>query len=402
MRTQSALSLYRFFHRTLPMYHSLTFYYASSSLQDGTTDQPLPLNVPGQLQPSHEWLKIEHSQHQQWISQLMYDYETSYCYDVQGFVDLQRLTSAFDPFYVDFTPMLLMSSKLFYSQLTGFNARTSLPGLSLDCGESARFPPLEWQKMTTMYSGSFTQEYAGLPQLLARFVAWFKFSKLYCSFYVRKVNLEEDGRVSETFSNRLLCYWLRNRSFAAQIQGVYTPYMEPTHNEVHNHLKRLKEHINRMKTVSQSDLIVELNCFIHHWVSAWNLNIRWSTLMYCEDRLRRLLQRWAKRRHPNKGWGWICHKYWRVGPTASKCIFWLWLLSNMRPPSKMRTVMRSNLKAQLVNLVQMRLCDCVSEVSSFTNWQFFCMESRQGLLPYTVMCVKKWRKSRSFDSFLLY
>lgn len=384
------------------MYNSLTFYYSNSSLQDGTIDQSLPLNVPGQLQTSHDWLKIEHFQHQQWISQLMHDYEQSYCYDVQAFVDLKQLTNAFDPFYVEFTPMLLMSSKLFYSQLTVFNARTILPGLSLDFGESPRFQPLEWQKVTTMTSGSVIPDYAVLPQLLSRFVAWFKFAKLYFSFYVRKVNLEEDGRVSETFSNRLVCHWLRDRSFVAQIQGVHTPYMEPTHNEVHNHLKRLKEHINRMKAVSQSALIGELNSFIHQWVSSWNLHIRWSTLMYCEDRLRRLLQRWAKRRHPNKGWGWVCQKYWRVGSTASKCIFWLFLLSDVRQSSKMRPVMCSNLKAQLGNLIQRCLGDCVSEVSSFTNWQFFCMESREGLLPYTVIPLKKWRKSRSFDSFLLY
>jgi hypothetical protein len=379
------------------MYNSLTFYYSNFPLKDTTTNQPLPLNVVGQLQTIHEWLKIEHSQHQQWTSSLMQDYETSHCYDMQTFVGHKQPTSV-DPFLVRFTPILWMSSKLVYSQLTMCHTRAMFPALSLNVSGSLSTQPIDWPKFTTLYSESFAQDREVLQQLLSRFIAWFTFSKLYFSFYVRKVNLEEDGRLSDTFSNRLVCHWLRGRCFASYIQGSYSPYMAPTHTEVHNHLKNVKDRLNRMKTVPQSALIFELNSCIHTWISAWDLSIRWSTLTYCEDRLRRLLQRWAKRRHPNKGWGWVCHKYWRVGPTASKCIFWLWLLSTVYASSKPRLT----LKAQLVNLVQTRLADTVSEVSSFTNCQFFCMESRAGLLPYTVRSFKKWRKSRSLEHFLLY
>jgi hypothetical protein len=380
------------------MYNSLTFYYSNSSLKDNTTDQALSFNVPGQLQMAQDWLKIEHSQHQQWTSNLMHDYEMNYCYDMQAFVDRRRPTNSVDPFLVEFTPCVLMSSKFFYLQLTSYHAQSIFPGLHFVCPESLGFQVFEWQNFTTMYRNSLTHDSELLPQLLSRFVAWFKFSKLSFSFYVRKFMLEEDGRVSDTFSNRLMCHWLRTRCCASHIQVLHAPYMAPTPTEVHTHLKRLKEHLNRMKTVSQADLIAELNPFIHDWLSVWDLSIRWATLTYCEDRLRRLLQRWAKRRHPNKGWGWVCQKYWRVGPTASKYIFWLGVLSNVCAASNIRTT----LKAHLVNLVQMHLGDCGSEVSSFTNWQFVCMDAKEGLLPYTVMSFKQWRKSRSFEHFLLY
>lgn len=386
------------------MYNSLTFYYSHSRLNEDTTTQsfPFPLNVSGQRQVSNEWLKKEHFQHHQWTSTLMRDYETSYCYDVHAFVDPNRPTISVDPFYVDFTPILVMSSKLLYSQVTSWHTHTMFPGLTPDVSEAPSFQPFEWQKCTKLYSGSFAQEPQVLQQLLPRFVAWFKFSKLYFSFYVRTSTLEEDGRISETFSNRLVCHWFRSRCFAAQSQRLHAPFMGPTQVEVQTHLKRVKEYTTRMKTVSQGVLICELNSFIHHWVSAWELNIRWPNLTYCEDRLRRFLQRWAKRRHPNKGWGWVCHKYWRVGVTATKYIFWLGLFSNVWDSAQTRTVMRSALKEQLVKLVKLRLIECVSEVSSFTNWQFFCMDSREGLFSYTVMPLKKWRKSRSFDYFLLY
>lgn len=385
------------------MYNSLTFYYPNFNLKDGITDPCLNLNVPLQLENSNEWLKTEHLQHQQWASNVMRGYETSYCYEVQTFVVPKVLTVMSDPFYFEFTPALGMSSKLLYSQLTGSNTQSIFPGFMQDLSNSKGFQWLDWQKFTALDADSFTCDRQPLQQLVPKFVAWVNFYKLYLSFYVRKVILEEDGRVSETFSNRLVCQWLGGRRFESQSQGLNTPFIGPTQTEVHNHLKQLKEHINRMKAVSQATLIYDLNSVINHWVSAWGLNIRWSTLSYCEDRLRRLLQRWAKRRHPNKGWGWVSHKYWRVGPSATKCVFWLCLLKNIYASSKKQTIMSSSFKAQLVKLFQMRLYDSVSvETSSFNHWQFCCVESKENLLPHTVMPLKKWRKSRSFDYFLLY
>lgn len=385
------------------MYNSLTFYYSNYNLKDGITDRCLNLNVPWQLEKSNEWLKTEHLQHQQWTSHVMRDYETSYRYEVHTFVTSKVLTFMPDPFYFEFTPALEMSSKLLYSQLTGYHTQSIFPGFIQDLSNSRGFQLLDWQKFTTLDADSFTRDPQPLQQLLPKFVAWFTFYKLYLSFYVRKVSLEEDGRVSEVFSNRLICHWLGSRRFESQSQGLNTPFIGPTQSEVHNHLKQLKEHINRMKAVSQATLIYDLNSVITRWVLVWGFNIRWSTLSYCEDRLRRLLQRWAKRRHPNKGWGWVCHKYWRLGPIATKCVFWLCLLNNVYDSSKKQNIMPSSLKVQLVKLFQMRLYDSVSvETSSFNHWQFFCVESKENLLPYTVMPLKKWRKSRSSDYFLLY
>jgi hypothetical protein len=69
-QSQSDLSIYQFFYPIFPMYNSLTFYYSNFSLKDSPTDLSLLLNVPGQIQTNQEWLKVEHAQHQEWISTL--------------------------------------------------------------------------------------------------------------------------------------------------------------------------------------------------------------------------------------------------------------------------------------------------------------------------------------------
>lgn len=389
------------------MYNSLNFYYPSFSLMDSTTEGVFPLNVPWQLTNSNDWLKAEHFQHQQCTAIITRDYETNYCYEMQAFVVPQRSTSLVDPLYLEFTSILLMSSKLAYSQLTGSQTRSIFPGLVQTFSGSKGFQPFEWQSFLRIYSELCTPHYHSVQQLLVRYVAWVNFSKQYLSFYVRTATLEEDGRLSDTFSNHLISEWLGGRWLGPKSQELKAPFNGPTQVEVQNHLKHVKERISRIKAVSQATLISDLNLFINHWVSTWGLTVGWSTLSYCEDRLRRLLQRWAKRRHPNKGWGWVCNKYWRVSPNATKCVFWLGLFSNVESFANQSNGAQLSLslsfKSQLVKLFKARLSECVSvETSSFNHWQFFCAESRENLVPYTVMSLRKWRKSRSFDYFLVY
>jgi hypothetical protein len=383
------------------MYKSLTFYYSNSSQKEDSLERAIDLNVPWQLQMSNEWLEMEHFQHQQWATTVTRDYESSYGYEVQGFVNSTLLSSDSEAVDVAYTPMLLTSSKLFYSQLTICHSRSMFPGLLSPLSVCLKFQPFDCQKYMSTSAKLFMSEQQQLQQLLPKFVAWFKFSKLYLSFYLRKVSLEEDARLSETFSNPLICHWLATRCFAVPNQGVYAPFMEPTQVDIHTHLTDVKERISRMKAMSQFALICSLNVLIKHWVSAWGLYIRWSTLTYCEDRLKRFLQRWAKRRHPNKGWGWVCHKYWRSDPSAKKYVFWLRVLHHMYASPQMRA--DPSFTNSLVKLFQTNLFDFgSSESSSFTDWQFCCSDSGESLFPYSVMPLKKWRKSRSFEYFLLY
>lgn len=383
------------------MYNSLTFYYSNSDLNEGLHDQTFTLNSLWQLQTSTPWLEKEHFQHQQWTTTITHDYESSYASEVQAFVSSKPALSVFETLGLDFAVVLMNSSKLLYSQLTICENRSMFPGLLHHRLLSLKFQPLGYQKCTANLVKSGVSVNSELKLLLARFVAWFKFSKSYLSFYVRKINLEEDGRMSDTFSNRLVCHWLSNKSFMSSMDGVYVPFMEPTQSEVYKHLNHLKERIQRMKAMSQFDLISTLNSIINYWVLVWGLYMRGSILIYCEVRLKRLLQRWAKRRHPNKGWGWVCHKYWRGAPSSKRYVFWLWMLRNLSPFSK--KCVDSSVKSSLVNVCQTALNECTHlESTSFMNWQFFCNDSKEVLIPYTVLPFKKWRKSRSFEYFLLY
>lgn len=383
------------------MYKSLTFYYSNSNRKEDSLDRSIDLNVPWQLQMSNEWLEREHFQHQQWATTVTRDYENSYCYEVQSFVNSNLLSSGSATIDMAYTPILLTSSKLLYLQLTICQNRSMFPRLLNPLSAYLKFQPLDCQKYMPTSAKLFSSEHQDLKQLLSKFVAWFKFSKRYLSFYLRKISLEEDARMSETFSNPLICHWLATPDFPSPSQGIYAPFMEPTQAEIHKHLTYVKERISRMKAMSQFALIWSLNLLINHWVSTWGLYIRWSTLNYCEDRLKRFLQRWAKRRHPNKGWGWICYKYWRSGPSAKKYVFWLWVLRNRYTSSQ--TYLNPSFTNSLVKLFQTNLFECVSlESTSFTDWQFFCSDSRENLFPYTAMSFKKWRKSRSFEYFLLY
>jgi len=382
------------------MYKSLTFYYSNSCLDEGLMDQTLNLNVPGQLEISGQWLEREHLQHQQWVATLTFDYETSYQYETQAFVSSKSSPSLVDIVDLDYTMGPLTFSKLFYSQLS-YSNRSLFPGLLNRFSGLLTFQPFDHTRLSLSPSNSEGSGHLPLNQLLPKFVAWFKFSKLYLSFHLRKVNLEEDGRISETFSNRLLCHWLATQPLTAISELVYAPFMEPTKVGLYKHLTKMKESIQRMKAMSQFALICKLNSLISDWTSLWSLYIRYSSLRYCEAGLKRLLQRWSKRRHPNKGWGWVCHKYWRGSPSAKKYVFWLRILSNLCTYSN--NARHFFPKRNLVNLCQMTLDDCIRlETTPFIDWQFFCSDSKETLIPYTLIPLKKWRKSRSFDYFLLY
>lgn len=380
------------------MYTSLPFYYPSTL--NPSLDTPTSPNVHLQLQQLTNWLTHEHLQHHQWVGIITCEYENSTLYEVKTVVQQQIPTSSIEPFYVNFTPVNVLSSKLFHSQLTLSQTRSMFPALEKDFLRSEGFHPVEWSSLNVVRSWSFE---ANLKPLLARFLAWFQYSKIYLSFYVRKVCLQENGQLSETFSNRLMYQWLKGQPIAFQTKRFSQPFVCPTQADVHCHLNLVKERLKRLKAVSQSRLIDELNPMFEHWVSAWELSVGWRTLSYCDDRLRRLLQRWAKRRHSNKGWSWVCHKYWRVGATATKCVFWLHLLTNSSSLQKFGTAWLPDVPSQLVNLLQAKLKECIDlESSSLSQWQFVCLDSNAILLTYTAFTLKKWRKNRSFYDFLLY
>lgn len=376
------------------MYTSLAFYYPSN-LNPSLGTPTLP-NVQLQRQHLTKWLSEEHLQHQQWAGIITREFENSSLSEVKSVVEQQLPSDPIEHFCLPFTALTVMSSKLFHCQLTLFQTRSMFPLLGKVFLASEGFQPLKG------HAGRLFPMEGRLKVLLRRFVAWFQYSKIFLSFYMRKVCLEENGQLSDTFSNQLMCQWFTGKYTAPHAKWLNSPFACPTEADVRYHLNLMKERLKRLKAVSQSRLIGELNPMIHRWVSLWNLSVGWRTLNYCDDRLRRLLQRWAKRRHPNKGWTWVCHKYWRVGSTATKCIFWLRLLTNSDLP-RFETKYVLGVHSHLLKLFQAKLKDCMDfNSSSLSQWQFVCLESDVSLMTHTAFTLKKWRKNRSFNHFLLY
>lgn len=381
-----------------PMYTSLAFYYPSTF--NPTLDTPPLPNVQLQLQQLTNWLTDEHLQHQQWAGIITREFEKSNVYEVKTILEEPIPSGSIEHFCVNFTPVTVMSSKLFHSQLTLYQTRSMFPLLGEVFLTSEGFQPLEWLDFNAARVFPLEQH---LKSLLARFIAWFQYSKVYLSFYARKIYLEEDAQPSDTFSNRLMYRWLKGQHNASQAKWLSHPFVCPTQADVRYHLNLVKECLKRLKAVSQSRLIEELNPLLQRWVSSWDLNVRWRTLSYCDDRLRRLLQKWAKRRHPNKGWAWVCHKYWRVGSTATKCIFWLRLLINVGGLQRSEDGAVAKVHSQLVKIVQSKLKESMDlDSSSLSQWQFVCLDSDVSLMTHTAFTLKKWRKNRSFHHFLLY
>ncbi len=88
------------------------------------------------------------------------------------------------------------------------------------------------------------------------------------------------------------------------IESEYPAYSNGT-------IKRSRSRFGR-DDVSQPKLINTLNPIIRGWCNyqtPWNSSQAYSQLNYV---VFRLLWRWAKRRHPNKGHKWIAKKYWKT------------------------------------------------------------------------------------------
>lgn len=385
------------------MYHTLAFYYSGSPLKDKhevTTPQ-----FYSQLQKNPNWLKAEHLQHQQWASIVTQQYDQSSVYACQIFYGSQMTKISTKPFSRNLTPLTVMSSKLLQAQVPLCHTESVFPELKgvSNFAYSAKVQPLEAHQLKDMSAVPTHCIKRKLSLVLLRFMAWFQFSNIYLASYVRQMSLQEEGRLSDSFSNGLICKWLAAYPISASCPSLTPPFLGPTQAHTLSHLNRVKEHIKRLKAVSQSYLITKLNPQIRQWVSLWDISVRWPILSYCDARLRRFLQRWAKRRHPNKGWGWVCHKYWRRGPRAAQSLFWFHVLAPALSSTTWDFGICSPIKARLRTLLHSRIRTCVGLETNFVHpWQFFCVESNRALGTYSTVAFKKWRKTRAFDFFLLY
>jgi hypothetical protein len=384
------------------MYNSLAFYYSGSHLKDTLAVSTAP-QLQTQLQKLTNWLSVEHLQHKQWASIVTQQYQQSSRFAYNIFCNPQIKHASTEDFYKNFIPVTVKSSKLFQSQATLCTTNSVFPGLKLATifVDSEDFRGLEGQHLRQLYSLPTSPINVDLKSLLMKFRVWCQFTTIYLSSYVRKMCLHEENRMSDSFSNCLICKWLEPYHLTDQLKFLSPPFVGPTQAEVLSHLNQMKQQIKRLKAVSQSYLISQLNHMIRKWVLLWNVSVRWQTLWYCDARLHRFLQRWAKRRHPNKGWGWVCHKYWQTDSHINRFVFWLDLLAQIS--NSHNPVFGLKIKLPLMGLLHIKIQDYRDvEPSSFQSQQFFCVESNTALVTYNRFPLKKWRKSRSFDYFLLY
>jgi len=68
--------------------------------------------------------------------------------------------------------------------------------------------------------------------------------------------------------------------------------------------------------VPQEALIASLNPIIRGWSNYYRTVVSAATFQACDATTYAQLQRWARRRHPKKGHGWVARRYWSMQPGA--------------------------------------------------------------------------------------
>lgn len=113
------------------------------------------------------------------------------------------------------------------------------------------------------------------------------------------------GRVGFDF----LEWTVRQRPVGGRRAPGVATIIRPGRERIQRHMAEVKRVISGHLAASQETLIRRLNPIIGAWVTSCAPSAR--DLAACDHQLEWLLWRWARRRHPNKGQGWIRERYWR-------------------------------------------------------------------------------------------
>ncbi|WP_283387185.1 group II intron maturase-specific domain-containing protein, partial [Escherichia coli] len=87
--------------------------------------------------------------------------------------------------------------------------------------------------------------------------------------------------------------------------------IKPSPQKVKEFLKRVRQTIKDNPTVSQSTLIWHLNPILKGWARYYRHVVSKKIFHKVSHEIWKALWRWACRRHPKKGTGWIRRKYFR-------------------------------------------------------------------------------------------
>jgi RNA-directed DNA polymerase len=96
-----------------------------------------------------------------------------------------------------------------------------------------------------------------------------------------------------------------------KLRGFKT-IIRPSATKIQLHIQRLRDLIRRHRTASQETLIGRLNPMISGWCNYHRTVVSKTIFASCDMKLYQQLRRWAYRRHPGKGKGWIARRYWQL------------------------------------------------------------------------------------------
>ena len=93
--------------------------------------------------------------------------------------------------------------------------------------------------------------------------------------------------------------------------------MKPSKVNVKAHLEKIREVIKANKTAKQVTLINLLNPILQGWANYHSHVVAKETFGRVDTMIWSMLWRWAVRRHPNKGAGWVKEKYFKTRGTRN-------------------------------------------------------------------------------------
>ena len=86
----------------------------------------------------------------------------------------------------------------------------------------------------------------------------------------------------------------------------------PSHKSMCKITQKVSELIKNSQTIKQEILISRVNEIIRGWANYHHATWAKKSFSTIDHRIWKMLWRWAKRRHPNKGKQWIVNKYRKI------------------------------------------------------------------------------------------
>jgi RNA-directed DNA polymerase len=89
---------------------------------------------------------------------------------------------------------------------------------------------------------------------------------------------------------------------------------KPSKKNVHVFLARIRELIKAHKPATQTELIGRLNPLLRGWANYYRHAVAKRTFKTADKEIWKALWAWVKRRHPQKGMGWLLKRYFKARP----------------------------------------------------------------------------------------